>query len=110
VIHRHYAAHADQLLTEPDPPVVLEDRRDPPRRSEAGTGRGWPTPGSATSTHFSENDLAARCWARISAATVFTLTRYPASRRSAVIIGEPRLPSCRPNKRAISAASLSRRA
>jgi transposase len=41
VIHRHYAAHADALLTEPDPPVVLgidETRRGAPKwiRDEAG--------------------------------------------------------------------------
>ncbi len=41
VIHRHYAAHADAVLTEPDPPVVLgidETRRGTPKwiRDEAG--------------------------------------------------------------------------
>jgi hypothetical protein len=42
---------------------------------------------------------AARPSSRISAATVFWLTRHPASRRSAVILGEPYLPSCTPNRR-----------
>jgi transposase len=41
VIHRHYAAHADAVLTEPDPPAVLgidETRRGAPKwiRDEAG--------------------------------------------------------------------------
>jgi transposase len=42
VIHRHYAAHADALLTEPDPPVVLgidETRRGTPRWVRDETGR-----------------------------------------------------------------------
>jgi hypothetical protein len=33
--------------------------------------------------------LAARCCSRITAATVFSLTRHPAARKSAVIRGEP---------------------
>jgi transposase len=42
VAHRHYAAHADSLLTEPDPPVVLgidETRRGAPKRVRDETGR-----------------------------------------------------------------------
>jgi transposase len=42
VAHRHYAAHADALLTEPSPPVVLgidETRRGKPKWvQDAGTG------------------------------------------------------------------------
>jgi transposase len=43
VIHRHYMAHADELLTEPDPPAVLgidETRRGTPKWiQDADTGR-----------------------------------------------------------------------
>ena len=43
VTHAHYAAHADALLTEPEPPVVLgidETRRGTPKWvQDAGTGR-----------------------------------------------------------------------
>jgi transposase len=43
VTHRHYAAHADRLLTEPEPPVVLgidETRRGRPKWiQDTGTGR-----------------------------------------------------------------------
>jgi transposase len=42
VAHRHYAAHADGLLTEPDPPVVLgidETRRGAPKWIQNETGR-----------------------------------------------------------------------
>ena len=53
---------------------------------------------------------AARPISAISAATVFLLTRQPRSRRSAVIIGDPRLPLCSSNSRAIPAFSRSRRA
>ena len=46
VIHRHYPAYADQLLTEPDPPVVLgidETRRGAPKWvHDAETGRWVP--------------------------------------------------------------------
>jgi hypothetical protein len=54
--------------------------------------------------------LAARCCSRITAATVFSLTAQPASRRSAVILGDPYVPWCALNSRAISAASAARRA
>src|SRR5204862_479817 len=37
---------------------------------------------------------ATKCCSRMIAATVFSLTRQPASRRSSVIRGEPYLPSC----------------
>jgi len=53
---------------------------------------------------------AARPISAITAATVFLLTRQPRSRRSAVIIGDPRLPLCASNSRVISALSRSRRA
>jgi hypothetical protein len=53
---------------------------------------------------------AARPCPRISAATVFSLTRHPAAFRSAVIRGDPYVPLCRANSRAISAFSRSRRA
>jgi len=43
------------------------------------------------------------------AATVFSLTRHPASRKSAAIRGEPYLPPCSANNRATSALSRSRR-
>src|SRR5262249_17940606 len=52
---------------------------------------------------------ATRPCSRISAATVFLLTRQPASRRPAVIRGAPYLPACSANKRATSAVSRSRR-
>ncbi len=42
VAHRHYAAHADALLTEPEPPVVLgidETRRGTPKWIQDETGR-----------------------------------------------------------------------
>jgi transposase len=42
VIHRHYAAHADALLTEPGPPVVLgidETRRGAPKWFQDEAGR-----------------------------------------------------------------------
>src|SRR4030095_15042321 len=45
----------------------------------------------------------------IKAATVFLLTTQPASWRSAVIIGDPRLPPCASNSRLTSALSRSRR-
>ncbi|HUY48174.1 MAG TPA: hypothetical protein VMV92_21000 [Streptosporangiaceae bacterium] len=54
--------------------------------------------------------LAANPRSRISAATVLTLTAQPASLRSAVIPGDPRLPWCAANSRATSAASAARRA
>jgi len=47
---------------------------------------------------------------RISAATVFSLTRQPASRSAAVIRGDPSLPCRSANSLAISAFSRSRRA
>ena len=53
---------------------------------------------------------AARPISAISAATVFLLTVQPASCRSAVIIGDPRLPLCSSNSRLTSAFSRSRRA
>ena len=53
---------------------------------------------------------AARASSRISCATVFLLTVQPASCRSVVIRGDPHLPSCALNRRAISALSRSRRA
>ena len=46
----------------------------------------------------------------ISAAMVFSLTVQPASCRSAVITGDPRLPLCSSNSRLTSAFSRSRRA
>jgi hypothetical protein len=54
--------------------------------------------------------LAARFCSRSSAATVFSLTRHPLSRRSAVILAAPYLPSCSRSRRATSAFSRSRRA
>ena len=54
--------------------------------------------------------LAAMPSSRISAATVFSLTRQPSSRRSAVIRGEPYLPPWTLNRPATSALSRSRRA
>jgi transposase len=42
VAHRHYAAHADAVLTEPEPPVVLgidETRRGAPKWVQDETGR-----------------------------------------------------------------------
>ena len=53
---------------------------------------------------------AARPISRSRAATVFLLTAQPASFRSAVMRGEPYLPSCAPNSLLISALSRSRRA
>jgi hypothetical protein len=53
---------------------------------------------------------AARPCSRISAATVFSLTRHPSSRSAAVIRGDPSFPSRAANSRAISAFSRSRRA
>src|SRR5438034_11602313 len=53
---------------------------------------------------------AARPSSAITAATVFLLTRQPRSWRSAVIIGDPRLPLCASNSRLTSAFSRSRRA
>ncbi len=47
---------------------------------------------------------------RISSATVFSLTFQPASFRSAVIRGDPHLPSCPANRRPTSAFSRWRRA
>jgi transposase len=44
VIHRHYAARADQLLTEPGPPVVLgidETRRGAPKWVHDAETGGW---------------------------------------------------------------------
>jgi hypothetical protein len=53
--------------------------------------------------------LTARPYTRIKSATVFSFTRQPASHRSAVIRGDPSLPSCSVNNCATSAASRSRR-
>jgi hypothetical protein len=53
---------------------------------------------------------AARPSSRITAATVFSLTFHPDSRRSAVIRGDPYVPRCAANSRRTSAASWSRRA
>ena len=44
VVHRRYAAHADRLLTEPEPPVVLgidETRRGTPRWIQDQQTRAW---------------------------------------------------------------------
>ncbi len=53
---------------------------------------------------------AARPISAITAATVFLLTRQPRSCRSAVSMGDPRLPLCASNSRLTSALSRSRRA
>jgi len=50
---------------------------------------------------------AARPNSPIKPATVLLLTRQPASRRSAVIRGDPYLPACSANSRLISALSRS---
>ena len=68
-----------------------------------------PLPGRVVALRFFFR-RAARPSSRISAATVFSLTAQPSSRRSAVIRGEPYLPSCPANSRLISALSRSRRA
>ena len=54
----------------------------------------------------STNEIAA--FARINPATAFTPTRQPASRRSAVIRGDPYVPRCEANNRAISTDSAMR--
>jgi len=78
------------------------------RRTRSGA-RQRPRPGRVVALRR-RRDLAARPCSAIKAATVFLLTRHPASVRSAVIIGEPRLPWCASNSRRTSAASAARRA
>ena len=68
-----------------------------------------PLPGRVVALRFFFRRAARPC-SRITAATVFSLTAQPSSRRSAVILGEPYLPPCAANSRLISAASRSRRA
>jgi hypothetical protein len=68
-----------------------------------------PRPGRVVARRFLFG-RAARPISRIRAATVFLLTAQPASFRSAVMRGEPYLPSCAPNSLLISALSRSRRA
>jgi len=70
--------------------------------------RHRPLPGRVVDLRFFSR-LAARPSSRISPATVFSLTRHPAARRSAVIRGDPYLPWCTLNSRATSAFSRSRR-
>jgi hypothetical protein len=78
------------------------------RRTRSGA-RHRPLPGRVVDRRFFLR-RAARPSSRINAATVFWLTRHPASRRSAVIRGDPYLPWCRANSRLISAASRACRA
>ena len=73
------------------------------RRTRSGA-RQRPLPGRAGDLRFFFR-LAARPCSRIIAATVFLLTAQPSSRRSAVIRGEPYLPSCAANSLFTSALS-----
>ena len=78
-----------------------------PTRSGA---RHRPFPGRVVPLRPPRPGRAARPCSRISAATVFSLTRQPASRSALVIRGDPSLPSRRANSRATSALSRCRRA
>jgi hypothetical protein len=71
--------------------------------------RQRPLPGRVVDRRFFFR-LAARPCSRMRAATVFVLTARPASRRSAVIRGDPQVPRCALNRRRTSAASASLRA
>jgi hypothetical protein len=71
--------------------------------------RQRPFPGRVADLRFFFRRAARRC-SRIKAATVLSLTRQPASRKSAVILGEPYLPACSKNRRKTSALSRWRRA
>jgi hypothetical protein len=71
--------------------------------------RQRPLPGRVEPLRFFFRLAASSC-SRIRPATVFSLTRQPASRSAAVIRGDPSFPSRSPNSRAISALSRSRRA
>src|SRR5262249_14319447 len=70
--------------------------------------RHRPFPGPVVPLRLFFRRLPSPCW-RSGAARVFLPPRQPASRRSAVIRGDPYLPSCSANKRATSALSRSRR-
>ena len=71
--------------------------------------RHRPLPGRVVALRFFFR-RAARPSSRITAATVFSLTAQPSSRRSAVIRGEPYLPSCAANSLLTAALSCSCRA
>jgi creatinine amidohydrolase len=77
------------------------------RRTRSGA-RQRPLPGRVVALRFFFR-RAARPSPAITAATVFSLTAQPSSRRSAVIRGDPYLPPCAPNSRLTSALSCSRR-
>jgi transposase len=78
VIHRHYAARADQLLTEPDPPVVLgidETRRGAPRwLQDAETGRWVRT--ERFETNFTDASGTGRLLGQVAGRTGKTVTGW----------------------------------
>ena len=78
VIHRHYPAYADQLLTEPDPPVVLgidETRRGAPKWvHDAGTGRWVRT--ERFETNFTDLAGQGRLLGQVAGRTGKTVTRW----------------------------------
>jgi hypothetical protein len=71
--------------------------------------RQRPFPGRVVDLRFFVRRAARPC-SRMTAATVFWLTRHPAARRPAVIRGDPYVPRWALNRRRTSAASASRRA
>ena len=89
------------------PPDVDLLRREVPLDQVRRVPR--PLPGRVVALRFFFR-RAARPSSRITAATVFLLTAQPSSRRSAVIRGEPYLPSCAANSLFTSALSRSCRA
>jgi transposase len=78
VIHRHYAAYADQLLTEPDPPVVLgidETRRGAPKWTrDAETGRWERT--ERFETNFTDASGTGRLLGQVAGRTGKTVTGW----------------------------------
>jgi len=89
--------------------VDLLRREVPPDQVRRAVACCRPLPGRVVALRFFLRRAARPC-SRISAATVFPLTCQPASRRSAVIRGDPQVPRCAANSRPISAASAARRA
>jgi transposase len=77
VIHRHYAARADQLLTEPDPPVVLgidETRRGAPKWVQDEAGRWVRT--ERFETNFTDISGSGRLLGQVAGRTGRTVTGW----------------------------------
>jgi transposase len=77
VAHRHYAAHADGLLTEPDPPAVLgidETRRGAPKWLQDEAGRWLRT--ERFETNFTDVSGTGRLLGQVAGRTGKTVTGW----------------------------------